>query len=105
MGRQRPRGEGVLARVLDGDVSELRARRGAEHARRRCRGRVAVRVPMSDPERVARFADESSLVPDSTPRVPIVAADVLCDLGLGEATVEEQRAGVARWLTENEPSP
>jgi hypothetical protein len=58
-----------------------------------------------DPERVARFAGENTLVCVSTPRVPIVAGDLLRDLGLGEATIEEQRTGVARWLMENEPWP
>ena len=35
----------------------------------------------------------------------VFAADLLRDLGLSEAPVDEQRAGIAEWLEANEPDP
>ncbi len=54
--------------------------------------------------RADRFNSETGLAPASTPRVSIVASDLLRHLGLDEAPLGEQRSGVARWLEENEPS-
>jgi hypothetical protein len=55
--------------------------------------------------RYSRFTSETGLRPADEPREPVVTSDLLRDLGVTEAPVEEQRASVDAWLTRNEPSP
>ena len=64
---------------------------------------MASHAPHPDDDDLQDWGDPVFHVVDG-PREPMLSSDLLRDLGVSDATLDEQRAAVARWLASHEPN-